>query len=129
MNAEIVAIGSELLLGQIVDSNSAWISSRLAENGINIFYKTIVGDNPSRMEQIISESFKRADIVITCGGIGPTKDDLTREVVAKVANREIVVDQESLKEIDERFRKRGFIPTKNNDRQASRLRLGWAELG
>ncbi len=118
MNAEIVAIGSELLLGQIVDSNSAWISSRLAENGINMFFKTIVGDNPSRMEHIISESFKRADIVITSGGIGPTKDDLTREVVAKVANRKVVLDQESLKEIDERFRKRGFIPTKNNDRQA-----------
>ena len=118
MNAEIVAIGSELLLGQIVDSNSAWISSRLAENGINMFLKTIVGDNPSRMEDIISESFKRADIVITCGGIGPTKDDLTREVVAKVANRKVVLDQESLKEINERFRKRGFIPTRNNDRQA-----------
>jgi len=118
MNAEIVAIGSELLLGQIVDSNSAWISEKLADSGINLFFKTIVGDNPDRMEQILRESFERADVVITSGGIGPTKDDLTREIVAKVTDRDVVVDEESLKEIEERFRKRGFIPTKNNDRQA-----------
>jgi nicotinamide-nucleotide amidase len=65
MNAEIVAIGSELLLGQIIDSNSAWISKRLDENGINLFYKTIVGDNPERMDYILSKSLSRADIVIT----------------------------------------------------------------
>ena len=86
MNAEIVAIGSELLLGQIIDSNSAWISKRLAENGINLFYKTIVGDNPERMDYILSKSLSRADIVITCGGIGPTKDDITRDIVAKVTS-------------------------------------------
>jgi len=118
MNAEIVAIGSELLLGQIVDSNSAWISQRLAENGINLFFKTIVGDNPKRMEMILKNALKRADIVITSGGIGPTKDDLTRDIVAKVTKRKLYSDKESLKDIEERFRKRGFIPTKNNDRQA-----------
>ena len=118
MNAEIVAIGSELLLGQIVDSNSAWISQRLAENGVNLFFKTIVGDNPERMDLILKNSLKRADIVITSGGIGPTKDDITRDIVAKVTNRKLFADQESLDDIEERFRKRGFIPTKNNDRQA-----------
>lgn len=118
MNAEIVAIGSELLLGQIVDSNSAWIAQRLAENGVNLFYKTVVGDNRSRMLEIISHALDRADVVITTGGIGPTQDDLTREVVAKTTGRRIVVDPESLKELDERFRKRGFILTKNNESQA-----------
>tara|TARA_B100000530_G_scaffold107920_2_gene67007 strand:+ start:169 stop:1398 length:1230 start_codon:yes stop_codon:yes gene_type:complete len=118
MNAEIVAIGSELLLGQIVDSNSAWISRRLAENGINLFFKTIVGDNHERMNAILKNSLERADIVITSGGIGPTKDDITRDIVAKVTNRNLLTDQESLNDIEERFRKRGFIPTKNNDRQA-----------
>ena len=118
MNAEIVAIGSELLLGQIIDSNSAWISKRLAENGINLFYKTIVGDNPERMDYILSKSLSRADIVITCGGIGPTKDDITRDIVAKVTGKKLVPDQASLDHIDNRFRKRGMIPTKNNDRQA-----------
>ena len=82
MNAEIIAIGSELLLGQIIDSNSAWIAQRLAENGINLFYKTVVGDNPERMKEIITKSIDRSNIVITTGGIGPTQDDLTREMVA-----------------------------------------------
>ena len=118
MNAEIVAIGSELLLGQIVDSNSAWISKRLAENGINLFYKTIVGDNPERMEYILSKSLSRAEIVITCGGIGPTKDDITRDIVAKVTGKNLIADKDSLDHINNRFRKRGMIPTKNNDRQA-----------
>jgi len=118
MNAEIVAIGSELLLGQIVDSNSAFIGQRLAENGINLFYKTVVGDNLERMEAIVHSALERADVVITTGGIGPTQDDLTREVVAAVTGRKVVVHPESLRELEERFRRRGFIPTKNNERQA-----------
>ncbi|NQU97507.1 MAG: CinA family nicotinamide mononucleotide deamidase-related protein [Chloroflexi bacterium] len=119
MNAEIVAIGSELLLGQIVDSNSAFIGRRLAENGVNLFYKTVVGDNRERMEVIIGGALERADVVITTGGIGPTEDDLTREVVAAVAGCKVVVDPDSLLELEERFRRRGFILTKNNERQAT----------
>ncbi len=83
MNAEIVAIGSELLLGQIVDTNSAWMAQRLADQGCNLFYKTVVGDNPDRMLSTIDRAMERSDLVITSGGIGPTQDDLTREVVAK----------------------------------------------
>jgi molybdenum cofactor synthesis domain-containing protein len=79
VNAEIVAIGSELLLGQIVDTNSAWMAQRLAEIGVNLFYKTIVGDNAGRMREIISRALERSNVVITSGGIGPTEDDLTRE--------------------------------------------------
>lgn len=118
MNAEIVAIGSELLLGQIVDTNSSWIAQRLAENGVNLFYKTTVGDNFDRMVAIISAAHERADVVITGGGIGPTQDDLTREAVAKVTGRKVVVDPQSLEDLEERFRRRGFILTKNNERQA-----------
>ena len=118
MNAEIVAVGSELLLGQIVDSNSAWIAQRLASVGVNLFYKTVVGDNRNRMVAIIGNSLDRADVVITTGGIGPTQDDLTREAVAEVTGRKVVVDPESLREIEVRFRRRGFILTKNNERQA-----------
>ena len=88
VNAEIVAIGSELLLGQIVDTNSAWMAQRLAEIGVNLFYKTIVGDNAGRMREIISRALERSDVVITSGGIGPTEDDLTREIVAEVTGRE-----------------------------------------
>ena len=118
VNAEIVAIGSELLLGQIVDTNSAWMAQRLADQGINLFYKTVVGDNPGRMLEIISRAMDRSDVVITSGGLGPTQDDLTREVVAQAAGKELILDPELLAQIQERFRSRGFIMTENNDRQA-----------
>jgi nicotinamide-nucleotide amidase len=118
VNAEIVAIGSELLLGQIVDTNSAWMAQRLAEIGVNLFYKTIVGDNAGRMCEIISRALERSDVIITSGGIGPTEDDLTREIVAEVTGQELVLDPHLLEQIEERFRKRGFIMTKNNEKQA-----------
>src|SRR5919109_1089935 len=118
VNAEIVAIGSELLLGQIVDTNSAWMAQRLAEIGVNLFYKTIVGDNASRMHEIIGRALERSDVVITSGGIGPTEDDLTREIVAEVTGRELILAPALLQQIEERFRKRGFIMTKNNEKQA-----------
>ena len=87
-NAEIVAIGSELLLGQIVDTNSSWMAERLTNLGVNLFHKTIVGDNPKRMTEVLNLALDRSDIVITGGGLGPTQDDLTREVVAEVTGRE-----------------------------------------
>ncbi len=118
MNAELISIGSELLLGQIVDTNASWMAQRLAENGVNLFYKTTVGDNFDRMTAILDSALERADVVITGGGIGPTQDDLTREAVAHVTGRTVVVHQPSLEELRERFQKRGFILTKNNERQA-----------
>ncbi|MDA0232463.1 MAG: CinA family nicotinamide mononucleotide deamidase-related protein [Chloroflexi bacterium] len=118
MNAELVSIGSELLLGQIVDTNASWMAQRLAENGVNLFYKTTVGDNFDRMTAIIGSALERADVVITGGGIGPTQDDLTREAVAHVTGRAVVTHEPSLVELRERFQKRGFILTKNNERQA-----------
>ena len=118
MNAELVAIGSELLLGQIVDTNSAWMAQRLASVGVNLYYKTVVGDNPDRMSEIISMAMERSDVVITSGGIGPTQDDLTREIVALAAHRELLLDDVLLAQIEERFRRRGFIMTENNNRHA-----------
>ncbi|MCH7713115.1 MAG: CinA family nicotinamide mononucleotide deamidase-related protein [Chloroflexi bacterium] len=118
MNAEIVAIGSELLLGQIVDTNSAWMAQRLADLGVNLFYKTVVGDNPDRMLEITNRAMERSDLVITSGGLGPTQDDLTREIVARAANRDLVMDPELLAQIEARFRSRGMIMTENNNRQA-----------
>lgn len=118
MNAELISIGSELLLGQIVDTNASWMAQRLAENGVNLFYKTTVGDNFDRMTAILDSALERADVVITGGGIGPTQDDLTREAVAHVTGRTVVVHEPSLAELRERFQKRGFILTKNNERQA-----------
>ena len=118
MNAEIVSIGSELLLGQIVDTKASWIAQRLAEAGVNLFYKTTVGDNMDRMVEVLDRALDRSDVVVTGGGIGPTQDDLTREAIAKVTGRKVVTDPGSLLELRERFQKRGFILTKNNERQA-----------
>ncbi|MBI3249118.1 MAG: CinA family nicotinamide mononucleotide deamidase-related protein [Deltaproteobacteria bacterium] len=117
-NAEIVAIGSELLLGQIVDTNSTWMAQRLTALGVNLFHKSVVGDNPERMKEVLTRALERADVVITSGGLGPTQDDLTREAVAEVTGRELVLHQPFLEQIDHRFRSRGFVMTPNNERQA-----------
>ena len=118
MQAEIVAIGSELLLGQIVDTNSAWMAQQLAPLGVNLFYKTIVGDNHKRMLETLGRAIERSDVVLTSGGIGPTQDDLTREIVAEVTGRLLVRDPHLLEQIETRFRRRGFIMTPNNEKQA-----------
>lgn len=118
VNAEIVAIGSELLLGQIVDTNSVWMAQRLSALGINLFYKTIVGDNPGRMKEVIDRALERSHVVITSGGLGPTQDDLTREIVAVVAGRKLVLSRELQDQIEHRFRRRGITMTPNNERQA-----------
>jgi nicotinamide-nucleotide amidase len=116
--AEIVSIGSELLLGQIVDTNAAWMAQRLTELGVNLYFKTVVGDNPDRMREVINKALDRSDIVITGGGIGPTQDDLTRETVARVTGRKLVKDPRLAAQIEHRFRSRGLIMTANNERQA-----------
>src|SRR5437899_12306354 len=116
--AEIVAIGAELLLGQIVDTNSAWMAQRLTALGVNLYFKSVVGDNPGRMKEVISRALKRADIVITSGGLGPTQDDLTREIVAEVTGRKLILDDNLLEQVEHRFRSRGLIMTPNNERQA-----------
>ena len=117
-NAEIIAIGSELLLGQIVDTNSAWMAQRLTRLGINLFYTTTVGDNPGRMKDVMIRALDRSDVVITGGGLGPTQDDLTRQVVAVVTGRKLVLHPDLLRHTEQRFRRRGLIMTPNNERQA-----------
>lgn len=117
-NAEIVAIGSELLLGQIVDTNSAWMAQRLTALGVNLYFKSVVGDNPARMKEVIQRALERADIVITSGGLGPTQDDLTREIVAEVTRRKLIFDDNLLDQVEEHFRRRGRTMTPNNRRQA-----------
>lgn len=117
-NVEIVSVGSELLLGQIVDTNSAWMAQRFATLGVDLFYKTIVGDNPDRMKDVISRASSRSDIVIVGGGLGPTQDDLTREIIAEVTDRKLVRDPDLLRQINQRFRSRGLVMTTNNEKQA-----------
>ncbi len=118
MNAEIISIGTELLLGEIVDTNSAWIARQLRDVGVNLFYQTTVGDNHERITSAIRASLSRADVVITTGGLGPTVDDMTRQAVAEATDRELEFRPELLEEIQERFRQFGSLMSENNRVQA-----------
>ena len=118
MRCEVVAIGTELLLGVIVDSNSSWIGEQLALAGIDSLFQTKVGDNFGRMESVIRHALERSDAVICCGGLGPTQDDITRDVIAKVMGVELKRDETIAAEIRHRFEVRGRTMTLNNLRQA-----------
>lgn len=118
MRCEVVAIGTELLLGVIVDSNSSWIGEQLALAGIDSLYQTKVGDNFQRMEAVIRQALERSDAVICCGGLGPTQDDITRDVIAKVMGVPLVRNAAIADEIRRRFEVRGRTMSLNNLRQA-----------
>ena len=118
MKAEIIAVGSELLLGQIVDTNSAFIAKRLAENGIEMVRTQTVGDDLKRMEETIRDSMGRSNIIITTGGIGPTEDDLTRDAVANVTKRPLTFQPRLMEQIEAIIQRRGFRVSENNRKQA-----------
>jgi nicotinamide-nucleotide amidase len=118
MKAEIIAIGSELLLGQIIDTNSSYIAKRLAENGIELVQTTTVGDDLQKMKEVIKEAAERSQIIITTGGIGPTEDDLTREVIAEVFQRPLTFQPHLMEQIETLFKKRGFRMVESNRKQA-----------
>lgn len=119
MQAEIISIGTELLLGQIVDTNATYMAAALAEKGIPLYWKTTVGDNANRIEEALRRGLERSDALLCCGGLGPTVDDITRDCVARVLNKPLEFHKELYEEIEERFRayRRGPIP-ENNKRQA-----------
>lgn len=118
MNAEIIAVGSELLLGQIANTNAQFISKQLAEIGVNVYYHTVVGDNPNRLNQAIQVAQSRADLLIFTGGLGPTKDDLTKETIASILGSNLQIDQEALESIEEYYRKVNRVMSENNRKQA-----------
>ena len=118
MRCEVVAVGTELLLGQIVDTNSSWIGEQLALAGIDCHRHTAVGDNRDRMRDALSEALGRADAVIVTGGLGPTQDDITRDVVAEVLGVDLVRDDALVERIEAVFGGRGRAMPANNLRQA-----------
>jgi competence/damage-inducible protein CinA-like protein len=118
MNAEIIAIGSELLLGETIDTNSAYLARQMAAIGINLFRKTVVGDNQDRIASIISEALDRADLLICTGGLGPTLDDVTREAIAQATGRPLEFQQHLLDQIEARFRSFGREMSPSNRQQA-----------
>ncbi|MBN1964003.1 MAG: CinA family nicotinamide mononucleotide deamidase-related protein [Anaerolineae bacterium] len=118
MNAEIITIGTELLLGEIVDTNSAHIARTLRDIGLNLFFTTTVGDNIDRITSAISIALDRADVVLTTGGLGPTVDDMTRQAVAAATGRTLEFRQDLLDQIADRFRRLGSRMSENNRQQA-----------
>ena len=117
-SAEILCVGTELLLGDIINTNASYISRRLAALGIPVYRQAVVGDNPERMRQAIAESFSRSDCLILSGGLGPTCDDITKEMVAEHFGLELVLNQEALDRMMEYFSSMGRNMTKNNEKQA-----------
>jgi nicotinamide-nucleotide amidase len=118
VNCEVVAIGTELLLGQINDTNSSWIGGELAAAGLDSHFQTMVGDNLDRIVGTLRLALDRSDAVIVCGGLGPTQDDITREAIAQVMGVELVKDEAIIERIRAMFERRGRTMAANNELQA-----------
>ena len=118
MIAEIVAIGTELLMGQILVTDAQYLSRRLQSLGVSVYYHTTVGDNPQRMRDTLAQALSRSDIVITTGGLGPTQDDLSKEIAAELMNLPMLFDEESWHTIEGYFARMGRICPPNNKKQA-----------
>ncbi len=118
LQAEVVTIGTELLLGDLIDTNSAYIAQRLKEVGLDLFFKSTVGDNRRRLGSVLRRAHRRSQIVIATGGLGPTIDDVTREAVADVMGVELEFRQDLYDYIEAYFNRRGFTMSENNRKQA-----------
>lgn len=118
MNAEIISVGTELLLGDIVNTNAKYLARRLADYGIPVFHQSVVGDNPKRLKDEFSDAFKRCNLIITTGGLGPTSDDITKEIAAEYFDKEMVLHQSSLNKLEEIFLKQNRNLTPSNKKQA-----------
>lgn len=122
MKAEIIAIGTEILLGEIIDTNSAYIAQRLPELGIDLNYKSVVGDNMGRIVETFDRAWNRSDIIFCTGGLGPTEDDMTREGIAKVLGEEPFVDPTLETRLRAWFEGRGYLMPESNIKQAWLIR-------
>ena len=118
MHAEIVMIGTELLLGELVDTNANRLARALRDIGLDLLYKTTVGDNEKRITEVLNLALDRSDVIITSGGIGPTADDVTRQAVANATGRNLVYSTELEAQIEARFRSFGRKMAENNKHQA-----------
>ncbi|MBQ8207184.1 MAG: competence/damage-inducible protein A [Clostridia bacterium] len=116
--AEILCVGTELLLGDIVNTNAAYLSRKLAELGISVYHQTVVGDNPERLKKALADSANRCDLIITSGGLGPTYDDLTKETIASFFGRNLVRNEKILSHLEAYFAEMGRTMTENNKKQA-----------
>ncbi|HEM3963724.1 TPA: competence/damage-inducible protein A [Streptococcus suis] len=119
MKAELIAVGTEILTGQIVNTNAQFLSEKCAELGIDVYFHTAVGDNENRLLSVLEVARQRSDLVILCGGLGPTEDDLTKQTLATFLGRKLVFDEKAMAKLDRFFASRpGRVRTPNNERQA-----------
>ncbi|MGM9904141.1 competence/damage-inducible protein CinA [Enterococcus sp. 10A9_DIV0425] len=124
MKAEIIAVGTELLLGQVVNTNATFLSEQLASLGIEVYYQTVVGDNPKRLEGLLKLAETRSDLIILCGGLGPTEDDLTKEVVAQHLGESLIQNTEGYKKLLAFFETTQRKMTENNLQQSQIIEGG-----
>lgn len=118
MKAELISVGTEILLGEILNTDAQFLSRELSEIGIDVYHQSVVGDNEQRLAESVRTALGRADIVIASGGLGPTPDDITKEVISNVMGKKLVLDSESLGYIRGYFERIGKTMTKNNEKQA-----------
>ena len=118
MTVELISVGTEILLGNVVNTNAAWLSEQCARLGLSCYYQSVVGDNAVRLKEQIQQALNRSDIVILTGGLGPTTDDLTKETAAKLMGKGLVMDMHSLERVEAYFKARRIEMTENNKKQA-----------
>ncbi len=118
MTVELICVGTELLLGNIVNTNAAYLAEKCAEAGLSCYFQTVVGDNRERLGLVLKTALERSDVIILSGGLGPTEDDLTKEVAAEVCGKRLVLHEPSKKAIKRYFEEKGVKPTDNNWKQA-----------
>lgn len=119
MKAELITVGTEILTGQIVNTNAQFLSEKMAELGIDVYFQTVVGDNEERLLSVIATASQRSDLVILCGGLGPTEDDLTKQTLAKYLNRDLVFEEQASQKLDDFYASRKKSSrTANNAKQA-----------
>ncbi|WP_127487549.1 competence/damage-inducible protein A [Paenibacillus ehimensis] len=121
MRAEIIAVGTELLMGQIVNTNAQYLAKGLADIGVGVYFQTVVGDNVSRIKESLHIAKGRADLIICTGGLGPTQDDLTKDVLGEVLGQKLVIHEPSMNKMTEMFQRRGIPMVESNARQALML--------
>ena len=122
MQAEILSIGTEILFGQIVDTNSAWIATHLPALGIDLYFISTVGDNKARIAETFKRAWDRSDLIITTGGLGPTEDDMTREAIAEMLGEELYIDPDLAEALRERSRRRGTPFVERTIKQANLIK-------
>ena len=125
MNCEIICVGTELLLGDIVNTNAVYLSKELAKLGINVLYQSVVGDNDSRLEECIRKSLEKSDIIILTGGLGPTADDITKEVCCKALGFELELNEKQLRKIENYFCSKNIEMPESNKKQAYLPKSGY----